>query len=251
MGIIATGLITQGGSFTAGTAPTALQYVTANLQLYLDASNPSSYPGSGTTWTDTVGGYQFSLVGSPTFTGSFGGNIVFNGTSQYAFSTTTQSFAAPTFSVEVWHYFTGVTSGAGPAIISQQYGVGNGINYMLGNPATNAFNSPSMSINYWTPASGWASSAAVKPGPTGAWYQIVGTYDNSNLKLYFNGVNVITTPKSGVAVNGGTPINLMKRWDLGDYWGGSLGIVRIYNAALTQAQVTQNYNANKARYNLI
>jgi hypothetical protein len=31
---------------------------------------------------------------------------------------------------------------------------------------------------------------------------------------------------------------------------GSIGIVRIYNTALTSAQVLQNYNANKSRYGL-
>ena len=31
--------------------------------LYLDAGNTSSYPGTGTTWTDLVGGRTFSLLG--------------------------------------------------------------------------------------------------------------------------------------------------------------------------------------------
>ena len=253
MGIVTTGLRTQGGNFIAGITPSAsvaLGYVTSSLKIYLDASNPSSYPGVGTTWTDTVGGYQFKLTGStaPTYTASYGGNIVFNGTNQYAYSLTTQSFAAPSFSVEAWHYYTGVVSGNGAAIVAQQYDTS--INYVLGTPDPNINTAPSMSVGYYNSATGWYSSTQYKL-TTGSWYQIVGTYDTSNLKLYVNGVNVATTPSNGVAVNSSTPINLMKRWDLASVWGGSLGIIRIYNAALTQAQVTQNYNANKARYNLV
>lgn len=39
--------------------------VTAGLVLHLDAGNPSSYPGSGTTWTDlTVNGFNASMTPS-------------------------------------------------------------------------------------------------------------------------------------------------------------------------------------------
>ena len=42
----------------------------------------------------------------------------------------------------------------------------------------------------------------------------------------------------------------MRRWDLGDYWGGRLAIIRIYNRALLASEVTTNYSASKARFGL-
>ena len=42
----------------------------------------------------------------------------------------------------------------------------------------------------------------------------------------------------------------MRRWDLGDYWGGYLAIVRIYGRALQASEITQNYGASKARFGL-
>ena len=42
----------------------------------------------------------------------------------------------------------------------------------------------------------------------------------------------------------------MRRWDDGDYWGGRLSVVRIYDNALTQNQVTGNYNAQRVRFGL-
>jgi hypothetical protein len=70
------------GSQTLGAEPTT------NLLVHLDASNSSSYAGSGTTWNDISGnGRNFTLVNAPTYTlaGELG-YFTFNGTSQYAFS---------------------------------------------------------------------------------------------------------------------------------------------------------------------
>lgn len=52
---------------------------TNGLVFCLDAMNPKSYPGSGNTWTDVVGGRQGTLNNSPTFNGSY---FTFNGTNQ-------------------------------------------------------------------------------------------------------------------------------------------------------------------------
>jgi hypothetical protein len=38
------------------------QYLTMGLKLYLDANNPSSYPGSGSVWTDLAQGLVFNSV---------------------------------------------------------------------------------------------------------------------------------------------------------------------------------------------
>jgi hypothetical protein len=57
-----------------------------NLMLYLDAQIHSSYPGTGTSWYDLSGnGYNFTLVNSPTF-GTYNGAQAFNfdGASDYA-----------------------------------------------------------------------------------------------------------------------------------------------------------------------
>ena len=59
------------------------------LVLYLDAGNSASYSGSGTTWTDLSGNdNNFTLYNTPTFSSS-GGYINFDGTNQYARSSST------------------------------------------------------------------------------------------------------------------------------------------------------------------
>jgi len=69
--------------------------VTTGLQLYLDAGNASSYPGSGTTWTDlTVNGRNGTLTNGPTYSGTNGGSIVFDGTNDFVQCTGSLSAAA-------------------------------------------------------------------------------------------------------------------------------------------------------------
>ena len=62
--------------------------VTDGLVLCLDAANPRSYPGSGTTWYDLSGnGYNCELANT-TFNTNHGGSIDFDGTDSYgAFDT--------------------------------------------------------------------------------------------------------------------------------------------------------------------
>lgn len=59
--------------------------VTDGLVLALDAANPRSYPGSGTTWFDLSGNnHHFSLINNPTY--SFEGYFIFDGVNDYIVS---------------------------------------------------------------------------------------------------------------------------------------------------------------------
>ena len=73
--------------------------ITSGLVLNLDASNAASYPGSGTVWTDLSGlNNNGTLINSPTYNSSNGGNLVFNGSTSYVSAPLTKA-ASCTFSV--------------------------------------------------------------------------------------------------------------------------------------------------------
>jgi hypothetical protein len=96
---------------------------------------------------------------------------------------------------------------------------------------------------YYIPT-GYAPTANV-------WAQFVGTYDGAYLKLHVNGNPTLSTPttaSSTWANNGG--IYLMRRWDSANYFGGSLAVVRIYNRALSTAEIYTNFNAQRARFGI-
>ena len=61
--------------------------VTNGLVLHLDAGNPASYPGSGTTWTDLSGnGNDGTLVNGVGYDSANGGSLVFDGVNDYAYT---------------------------------------------------------------------------------------------------------------------------------------------------------------------
>ena len=88
MPIVITGTSIIGGT-TITVAPSPPSVVSSGLVLNLDAGNITSYPGSGTVWTDTVGGRVFDLYNGgrtspvktdpPTYNSDNGGYIQFMG----------------------------------------------------------------------------------------------------------------------------------------------------------------------------
>jgi hypothetical protein len=76
--------ITISGATISGgiTLSPSASIVTSGLVLSLDAGNPSSYSGSGTTWFDLSGnGNNGTLVNSPSYTTISGAQtFAFNGT---------------------------------------------------------------------------------------------------------------------------------------------------------------------------
>jgi hypothetical protein len=223
--------------------PAPASIVTTGLVLSLDAGNPASYPGSGTTWTDTVSSIPFTLNNSPAYSSNNGGYLEFvPASSQWADSVTSLSNLS-TWTVEAWHYWTGVTTGSNPCLVTETY-VGGSINYTLGYPS----GAPNFQAGFWN--GGWQVTPSGYTLPSNAWCQIVGTYDGTDIKLYVNNSLINLTAYTFTPTSSGAGIRLMNRWDSADYWGGRLGIVRIYDDALTAEQVTQNYNADRSRFGL-
>jgi Concanavalin A-like lectin/glucanases superfamily len=85
---------------------------------------------------------------------------------------------------------------------------------------------------------------------TNTWNHIVGVFDKTAHKLYLNGILVASTPTTSPIGRSGIGISLMKRWDAAQFWGGALGIVRIYYRNITSNGVVKNFNAGRSRFGL-
>ena len=209
--------------------------------LYLDAGNLSSYPGTGTVWTDLIGGRQFNLINGPGYNSANGGKFYFSApNSQYAYCSTSLP-SLPIFTTAVWHYWDGTNTGILPCILTEVY-VGGGINFLLGAPSGTVATG-----GYFN--GGFQLSPQFSLTPS-TWYNIVVSCDgNQVVRIYLNGTLISSTATSGPQpYSSGAGINLMKRWDGTDYWGGYLSTVGIYDKALTPGQISGIYNTTKSRF---
>lgn len=78
---------------------------------------------------------------------------------------------------------------------------------------------------------------------------LCGTYDGAIIKLYANGVLVATQAHTGTIGNGG--IGRISGYDNNqEIWDGNIDVVSMYNRALTQSEILQNYNSTKSRFGL-
>jgi hypothetical protein len=215
-------------------------YVTPVLSL--DAGNPASYPGTGSVWTDIIGGKTFNLINGPGYESTNGGRIKFNsGLGHYAECSTSLT-DLNTWSVGVWHRYD-TTTGAAPCIVTEVFPGSTGqINYSLGNN-NGGFSSGFFDGGGWKVINGYTLTQ-------GNWYFIVGTYDGIDLKIYINNTLVDSTNHSGTPISSQGGIRLMRRWDLADYWGGYLSTVDIYDEALDSTKVTSIWNLTKSRFGL-
>jgi hypothetical protein len=219
--------------------------INPNLVLSLDAGNPLSYPGTGTTWTDTISGKTFTLYNNPSYGGGFGGFFGFQPSSAQYAECSTSLPTLSTWTVGVWHFYDGTNIGGSPCIVTEVFpGTNNTINYIIGNGSDS---SPSLQTGFFTGA--WFLNSAGYTLTTG-WHYIVGTYDGTSVKLYVDNVliNTSSTTTPSLSSNGG--IRLMRRWDLGDYWGGLLAKVDIYNIPLNLGEIDSIWNSTKSRFGL-
>jgi hypothetical protein len=99
------------------------------------------------------------------------------------------------------------------------------------------------------------SGGTILSGPTinsDTWYHTILTYDGSLVALYLNGTLVASSTTSGslsYAAGGNLNIGRKNSFD-GEYIQGKVSIARVYNRAFSRAEITQNYNAIKARFGL-
>jgi hypothetical protein len=217
--------------------------LTDGLILALDAANIKSYPGSGTTWFDKSGfGTNGTLTNGPTFSSTNYGSISFDGVDDYT-SLPNLSLNYP-FNISFWaKEVTGNTAGphitfSDPTQVGKSVGLGL---FVTGGGV--------IRIYYYDNT----FTSATTPASLNTIYHISGNFTSTGFDLYVNGVykSTLTGAKSKVWTDTGTSYNVCRLNRVGiAYYGGSVYQVTMYNRALSAAEILQNYNATKGRFNL-
>ena len=249
--------IDSGGSGGGGSG-----IVTTNLVLHLDASNSSSYSGSGTTWSDISGnGNNLTLTNGPTYTSDNGGAIVFDGTNDYAISAQDASFfkfGTGDYSYGVW-IKVDISNNINKAFLSS-----SNIN---GGPTPNAwqfdFNGTNGAISHVVRnASGSQYRSNTDEILNSSWHYVFFVNDRSEdeVKIYVDGSLADQGSNSWSDSNYGS-INVGNNFGttgtfrvgtnrhISGYLNGTIAQVHVYKGkALTASEVLQNYNATKSTY---
>jgi hypothetical protein len=221
--------------------------VTNGLVLNLDAANTKSYVSGSTTWRDLSGnGNNGTLVNGPTFSSNYGGGIVFNGSNQYVTLGTYSNMGITNRTYNTW--FLVNTTGASNRILT----------FPADDTSTDtpAYTSGVTTIGTSAglggpPYDGYPSNYNnVFAFGNKQWINIQSTITGKTVLNYINGVFIASATSTGtVSTN---PIGYIGRYNgnYGQYFSGTIASVSIYYRALSAAEVAQNYNAQKSRFNL-
>jgi hypothetical protein len=217
--------------------------VTSGLVLDLDAAKIDSYPGSGTTWRDISGnGNNGTLTNGPTFTGiGKQAAIVFDGIDDKV--VTANSFTQTNVTLNTWFQFNNISDQI--CAQSWNYSTTGGFTIEIyGGNLVFAVNGPS----------GAYPTFPVSSSITGSFRNLTGTLSGNTQTLYLNGSPISSvTDANRNNSNSNTPLTVGARSTGGpstSFSNGKCGVAQVYNRAISQFEVWQNFNALKSRYGI-
>lgn len=215
----------------------------------VDAANLKSYPGSGTTWFDSVNNNNLTAYNSPTYSTNNGGIFNFvSASSQYFAKATTAGdsldistaltlsvwFKADSWPTYVYFVAKNINSGYG----DHQYA----LNYDPGSGGTIVFQLGTASLVYTTFGT-----------PINEWINIIATWNGTTATIYRNGTVVASGP-----VSGPLPFKpnflISSRATVSDISGtafhidGTIASVQISNIAISGSVALQLFNAERGRF---
>lgn len=234
--------------------PTAM--VQDDLICHLDAGNSSSYPGSGTTWTDLSGNDNTgTLVNGVSYSSSDGGSLVFDGSNDYV-KIVGPALAKGKSELTICMFINPSSSGYRGSIWGEgagandgnwwQYNIMRGMKWRTRDTSTGSQGSRNndISVDYFT-ADTWQYMSAV--------YSVSGGFKT----FYINAVQKSTTTTSVDALTTARNLDesqIGKPTDPNDssdnYFTGNIATVEVYDKALTATEIQANFDSRKSRFSL-
>ena len=219
------------------------------LVFAVDAGSTRSYAGSGTAATSLVGSISSTLNNGVGFSTDNGGTWTFDGADDkitIANSSTMQPTSALT--MEAWVRLDTMPSSWCSVFQSPE--------------SNSAHTSPyfdwAIYINYTgglhtriNGVSDGLSNGTTTKVQNNTWSQLVITWNGSLVSYYLSGVLIQTVSLSTtISYTNNTDKLIGTNASGSEAFDGKIPIVRFYNRAITAAEVTQNFNAQKSRFGL-
>ena len=218
--------------------------ITDGLVFAVDAGSERSYPGSGTTTTSLVGSDTGTLTNGVGFSTDNGGTWDFDGTDDYVLFNASLG-SATTVSVEMWCEIPSSYSG-------KMFMGWSGYDVWCWS-GTLGYNTNNGDVY------GISSATVSSLGLVNNWkhyiFEMRSDVSYTNNKIYINGVSQTLSQQNASEIAGNRNFN----GGVGQFPGYQssptsyvmalkVGCFRLYNRALTTAEVLQNYNAQKNRF---
>ena len=186
--------------------------------------------GSGTTVTDASGNGNNGTVANTTWStsGKYGGALQFNGTSSMVTIPDSASLhLSAGMTLEAWVNPSTVNANWRDVIYK-----GNDNFYLEATSTTGSVPDGGLIAGgSYADAFGTAKLAA------STWSFLSETYDGSTLRLYVNGTQVASTAHTGTITTSTNPMQIGGDSFYGQFFAGLIDNVRVYNVALSAAQI--------------
>ena len=215
--------------------------VTLGLQAFLDALNVRCYSGTGNTAYDLSGiGSTFHLINTPGFSSTgYTTCLFFNGTDEY--SEVASYLNRSEYSKIAIFQVNELTS---PNVLIGGDATYQHVLWMAGGNKLSAGHNNRSGGSFTRVQSTTSLS-------TNKWYFGAVTFSNtSGYKLYLNQNLEASDPDTTMFANGNATIHLAAHQDGANLLNGKLAQALIYNRALSQAEILQNYYAFKFRFGI-
>ena len=221
---------------------------TTSAAVSVDVNNPTGTAGliaayafeeaSGTTTADQTGlGHTGTLSGAARSTlGKFGRALSFDGVNDWVTVADADDLDLTTgMTIEAWVYPT-AKNNAWRTVLAKE--LGTDLAYAM--MARSSSGGRPYGIVH---TAGEQLVRAPAQLPLNAWSHMTTTYDGSAVRLYVNGSLVATTPAIGSITTTDLPLHLGGNSAHGEWFQGRLDDIRIYNRALTGAEIQRDLNA--------
>ena len=212
--------------------------VTDGLVFYVDAAYKKSYVSPSTTTNSLVGGLTGLLVNGVGFSTDNGGNWDFDGVNDYI--SLSSAITNTIYTLDFWYKMGGndgtygyFASSGGNGLAISEGGTINGLIYGQ--------------FYYWNGVG--ANKLGIIPSTTN-WNHIWALINTSinNIQIYGNGNQLSTTTVTSMS----TSITNIGRYITANlnFLKGNLASYKVYNRALSASEISQNFNATRARFGI-
>jgi hypothetical protein len=188
--------------------------------------------GSGTVVADGSGNGNNGTISGATWTtsGKYGNALSFNGNNALVTINNAASLQLTSgMTLEAWVYPTTVSNKWRDVIYK-----GNDNYYLEG--SSNNSRRPALGGTFGSPLYGTA------PLTANTWTHLAGTYDGATMRLYVNGVQVASRAQTGAIATSTNPLQIGGDSIHGQYFAGRIDEVRVYNRALSAAEIQSDMN---------